>query len=70
MTVSTLFGNRIKIIRYDILVFLEAQEVICLAIFEAVNVINIVYFYENFFTFNEKVLSPLDLEGFFSNIFT
>ena len=70
MAVSTMFGNGRKIIRFDILVFLEAQEIICKAIVEAVNVMNIVYFYKNPFTFNEKVLSPLDPVGFFRNIFT
>ena len=69
MAVSTMFGNGKKIIRFNILVFLEAQEIICKAIVEAVNVMNIVYFYKNLFTFNEKVLSPLDPVVFFRNIF-
>ena len=54
MTVFTIFGNGKKIIRYGILVFLEAQEIICQTIFEAVNVINIVYFYENFLRLIKK----------------
>ena len=31
---------------------------------------NIVYFYDNFFSFYKKVPSPLDLAGVFRSVFT
>ena len=50
-----------KNIQFDIMVLLEVQEINLQGDMRAVNVMNIVYFYENFF--------PFDPVAFFSEIF-
>ena len=50
-----------KNIQFGILVFLEAQEKNWEAIWDAANVMNIVYFHDNFFRFTKKFLPLLTL---------
>ena len=68
MAVSTMVGTAKKL-QFGIFVFVEVQKPIDEAICKVVNVMEILYFYENF-SFYQKVPSHLDLEGFFWNIFT
>ena len=61
MAVSTMVGTAKKTMQFGIFVFVAVQEKIDEAISKVVNVIEILYFYENFFRFRKKFLPILTL---------
>ena len=58
-----------KNIQFGILFFQKSKKYVCEAICEAVNVMNTVYFYENFFGFTKKILPLFIMQLFFSKYF-
>ena len=58
-----------KNIQFGILFFQKSKKYVCEAICEAVNVMNTVYFYENFFCFTKKILPLFIMQLFFSKYF-
>ena len=69
MAVSTILGNGKKFIRFDNLVFLEAQQVNLRVNLRGKKCDEFFVFYETFFKFYEKVPSPPDTVGSFSKYF-
>ena len=65
MAVSTTVGIEVEIIQFGCWVFLETQEINFRDTLK-VNMINIAFFYENFFHFRKKFLHLLTLSTVFS----